>query len=103
MMTRKVHKQVFNKSFDERNLFTAQIAVVKIKGTTIYLPTRINNSDKNVSTLRHAGFSVGRIKAASIPNKTPNKYFAQTFISYNYNIIWKDILYYVIIKVCLVF
>lgn len=80
-ITKKVHKNVFKRIFADRNLLMAQIAVVKIKGTTIYLPILINNSDKNERTLRQVAFSVGRTKAARIPSATPIKYFTQTFIN----------------------
>ena len=86
MITKTVHEKVFHSNFDERNLFTAQIAVVKIKGITIYLPIRINNSDRKDRMLRQTAFPAGRIKAATMPNATPIKYLIQTFIGINYNI-----------------
>lgn len=100
-MIEKVHLVVFHKRRAVRNLFTAIIVVVKIKGTTIYLPTWINKSAKNDKNLTHATLSVGRINAASTPNATPIKYLIQTFIDFNYNILWIDIPEYVIIPICL--
>ena len=83
-----VSPEVFHKSLELLSLFTATIALVKISGTTMYLPTRIKSSVRKAIAFAKAAFSVGRIKAASTPKATPSKYLIQTFISKYYNTVF---------------
>ena len=87
-MIEKVHRIVFHKSFEERSLLIETIAVEKTSGITRYLPTLMNSSDKNERKFTHATLSVGSRNTAATPNKTPSKYLTQTFIIYDYNILW---------------
>jgi hypothetical protein len=85
---RTVIPVVFNRILDDLSLFTATIALVKINGTTTYLPTRIKSSVKKATAFAKAALSVGRIKAARTPKARPIKYLIQTFIVFHYNIVW---------------
>ena len=79
-MIRKVKPVVFKRSLEVLSLLIATIALVKSRGTTTYLPTRIKSSVKKATVFAKAAFSVGRIKAASTPKARPIKYLIQTFI-----------------------
>ena len=88
MMIEKVHLEIFHNNFAERNLFIAQITVEKTRGTTMYLPMRINKSVKNTTNSLTFTFSKGRINDAIIPKAIPIKYLIQTFILFHYIILW---------------
>jgi hypothetical protein len=79
---------VLRRILEVLSLLTATIALVKIRGTTTYLPTLIKSSVRKATAFAKAAFSVGRIKAAKTPRARPIKYFIQTFIDFNYNIVW---------------
>ena len=79
-MITAVHIEVFKRSFDDRNLFTAIATDVNKRGTTIYLPNLSTISRIKEIALLTEGLSTGRIRAQATPMAIPIKYFTQTFI-----------------------
>ena len=80
MMIENVQPAVRQRSYEFLRLFNATIAVKKTKGRTIYLPIRINKSDRKETKLKKAALSVGKRNAASTPSATPIRYFIHTFM-----------------------
>lgn len=80
IITIAVHLIVLKKSFDERSLLMETTVVQKTRGTTIYLPMRINNSVIKEIKAAKAALFIGRTIPATSPSTIPIKYFNQTFI-----------------------
>lgn len=97
IITINVQEKVFRVIFDVLNLLIEIIVVEKTKGTTIYFPNFITNSDKKDKTSITTALFNGKIKADTMPKTIPSKYLIQTFIFLYYNILWNHIPEYVII------